>query len=263
MGTPRPQGTFCWCELGTSDSAGAVSFYEQLLGWRTTDRSMGEMGTYTMLHLGDDDLGGLYELKGPMFEGVPPHWLYYVSVDDVDATAAKVTQLGGKIMMPPMDIPDVGRMAMFEDPTGAKFSVFKAGAHCGTTTDPMTPGAFGWIELNTRDTDAAKAFYTSLFGWSARTDEGPMPYTEWTLPECQPFAGMMKMQDQWGHAPPHWLGYVMVDDCDATFAKATQLGATPYCPPMTVENVGRMAVVADPQGATFAFIKLFPLDRKS
>ncbi|MBK8979176.1 MAG: VOC family protein [Planctomycetes bacterium] len=258
MGTPRPTGTFCWSELGTSDATGAIRFYSALFGWRADPHDMGEMGTYTVLQLGDDDLGGLYELSGPMFAGIPPHWMYYVAVEDVDATSTRVPELGGKLVMPPTDVPNVGRMAVIEDPTGAKLSLMQRGGHQGCTLDPMQNGGFGWVELNTRDVPAATAFYTALFGWQSRGDSSDMPYTEWSLPGGPPFGGMMQMNANWGEAPPHWLGYVMVDDCDATFAKATSLGARPYCPPMTVEGVGRLAVIADPQGAVFAFIHLFP-----
>ncbi|MEZ5967082.1 MAG: VOC family protein [Planctomycetota bacterium] len=258
MTESRPLGTFCWSELGTTDVAGARSFYSALFGWSYEDRPMGDSFTYHLVKNGSDELGGVYHLAGPMFEGVPPHWMFYVSVADVDATVARVPALGGKVVMPPMDIPDTGRMAMLEDPTGAKISVYQAKGRGGATGSPMTPGNFGWAELNTRDTSAAKKFYTTLFGWEAKESTGPMAYTEWTLPGCKQFGGMLEMNEGWGDAPPCWLGYVMVDDCDATFAKAASLGATPIVPPMDIDNVGRFSVIADPQGAVFAFIKLLP-----
>jgi predicted enzyme related to lactoylglutathione lyase len=256
MVNPRPIGTFCWCELGTSDVKRAKVFYEKLFGWSYADEDMGDMGTYTKVKLGDDELGGLYELKGPMFEGVPPHWMFHVAVEDVSSTAERAKEIGGSVVMPPMDIPDAGRMAMIEDPTGAKLALWQPGAHCGTTIGPMTTGSFGWVELQTRDAEAAKTFYTRLFGWDAKTDQGSTPYTEWLLPGMPPFAGMIQIDERWGDAPSAWLGYVMVEDCDATFARAKELGASPYLEPKDIENVGRFAVIADPQGAALAFIQL-------
>jgi len=99
-------------------------------------------------------------------------------------------------------------------------------------------------------------FYTQLFGWDAKTDKGDTPYTEWLLPGMPPFGGMMQIDERWGNVPSNWMGYVMVDDCDASFAKAVELGASQCVPPSDIENVGRFAVLSDPQGAMFAVIKL-------
>lgn len=259
MATPRPTGTFCWNELATRDPAAALAFYSALFGWRSTERDMGEAGIYAILSLGGADLGGMYQLAGPRFEGVPSHWLYYVSVSNADASVRRATELGGKVVMPAMDIPDVGRIAMLEDPVGAKFGVSQAGGHPGDTTDPMTSGAFGWVELQTRDCAAAKTFYSGLFGWEAKGDDaGPMAYTEWSLPNGKQFGGMIEMNEHFGDAPPNWMGYVMVDDTDAIVAQATALGARSVVPPTDIENVGRFAVQMDPQGACFAVMKLFP-----
>ncbi len=250
-------GAFCWAELGTTDAKKAKAFYTKLFGWRTDDKDMGEMGTYTLLKLGEHDVGGLYELSGPMFQGVPSHWMHYVSVADVDAVAGKVGKLGGKVVSPPMDIPDVGRMAVLEDAEGAKFSLFKYGLHQGATVDPMAPGAFCWRELHTREPKKAEAFYTKLLGWKAKHGTGPMEYTEWNIagPQ-QPFGGMLRLDPAWGDAPPFWLGYVTVNDADATTKKAQSLGGTVLCPPMDIPGVGRFAVINDPTGASFAVIKL-------
>jgi predicted enzyme related to lactoylglutathione lyase len=259
MTDPRPLRTFCWCELATADAAGAKAFYAALFGWSFADEDMGAMGTYTRILLDGGDLGGLFELTGPMFAGVPPHWMFHVSTPDVDASAATAVDLGGRVVLPPLDVPGAGRMAVIEDPTGAKLALWQAREHLGTTLDPMTPNAFGWVELQTRDVASARAFYRALFGWEAKASAGSMPYTEWQLPGGPPFAGMIQIDERWGDAPSNWLGYVMVDDCDATFAEACQLGATPYVPPQDIEKVGRFAVIADPQGAVFAFIQMLPM----
>jgi|SRR5690606_26112935 len=247
--------TFCWSELGTADARAAKDFYGRVFGWTFADEDMGELGTYTKIRLGEHEIGGLYELSGPMFEGVPPHWTYYVSTEDVDATASRAAELGAEIDMPPMDVHDAGRMAAITDPTGAKLALFQPRGHRGTTADPFAPGAFGWVELQTRDPARAKAFYTDLFGWHAKDDPSGH-YTEWHLPGAQPFGGLIAMDERWGDAPPAWLGYVMVEDCDATFARVTDAGGRGLVGPHDIEHVGRFAVVADPQGAVLAFIRL-------
>lgn len=105
----------------TTDAAAAKEFYAQLFGWEMDDRPMPGM-TYTVVKVGNQEVGGLMKMP-PDMEGVPPHWGVYVTVDDVDAAVQQVEELGGQVCMPPMDIPDVGRMALIQDPQGARLSV--------------------------------------------------------------------------------------------------------------------------------------------
>ncbi len=120
----------------------------------------------------------------------------------------------------------------------------------------MKPGTFGWSELATRDTKRAKAFYTELFNWRAKTSEqSPMPYTEFEA-AGQEIGGMMEMTPQYGDAPPHWLPYVTVADCDATSSKVTRNGGRLLVPPKDIPKVGRFAVFMDPTGAALAVIQL-------
>jgi predicted enzyme related to lactoylglutathione lyase len=113
-------GAFSWNELLTTDAAGAKEFYGKLFGWSMEDMPMGDF-TYTMLKAGDLQVGGLMPIPKNA-EGMPPAWGAYVTVDDVDATASKAEQLGGKILMPPRDIPNVGRFTVLQDPQGAVIS---------------------------------------------------------------------------------------------------------------------------------------------
>jgi hypothetical protein len=247
-------GQFTWNELGTRDVATAKSFYSKLLGWRLTDEDMGEMGTYTLIWIGEQHIGGMYELKGPQFEGVPPNWMGYVAVEDTDASAAKTTELGGKVYMPPMDIPDVGRMAVVADPAGATLAIFAEPEGKCSAPPPPVHGTFAWNELATRDPDGAKAFYSGLFGWSAESkDVGACIYTMFGK-EFGPCAGMMPMEgEQWGDTPPHWMTYVRVDDCDAVAKQAGELGAQVCVPPTDIPT-GRFSVITDPAGAVFSII---------
>ena len=120
-----PAGTFCWNELVTRDVGAAKTFYTQLFGWTVVDEPMGPM-QYSMLQSGGKNVGGMMAMPkeaGP----APSHWMAYVSVADCDAMAEKATALGGKVIVPPMDVPGVGRFSLLQDPTGAVISVIRLG----------------------------------------------------------------------------------------------------------------------------------------
>lgn len=252
----HPAGNFCWFELASSDQNAAKEFYTKLLGWSFVDSPMGEgMGDYTMFNINGKDVGGLYQLGGPM-QGVPPHWAIYVCVDSADQAAAKAAELGGEILNPPMDVFTYGRMAAIKDPTGAAFCVWEPKEHNGADLAGET-GSACWGELSTRDVAAAKAFYTALFGWELKESQ-MMEYTE-LINGGRPIGGMMPMPAQMGEGvPPHWLTYFTVGDCDATAEQATALGGRVLFPPTDIPNTGRFSVIQDPQGATFAVITLLP-----
>ncbi|MDH3890092.1 MAG: VOC family protein [candidate division Zixibacteria bacterium] len=115
-------GMFCWNELMTRDTEGASKFYSELLGWSPTDSGMPGM-KYTLMKVGDKDAGGMMTMPPEVPEQVPAHWMSYVTVDDVDAAAAKAPELGGQVMHGPADIPGVGRFCVVQDPGGATFGM--------------------------------------------------------------------------------------------------------------------------------------------
>jgi predicted enzyme related to lactoylglutathione lyase len=247
-------GSFCWAELATTDGPGAKKFYSELFGWTTHDSPIGPDMVYTMLKLDGKDVGALYQ-KGEMMKDVPTHWASYISVGSADEIAAKAKSLGGTVMKEPFDVMDVGRMAVIIDPTGAAFCIWQPGKHTGFGTKGEA-NSVSWNELLTTDTARASDFYTKLFGWVDKT-HGPMQYTEFMNGDTHA-GGMMQIQPHMGPVPPHWGIYFAVDDCDATFQKATSLGAHAFVPPMTIEKVGRFSTMSDPQGAVFSIIKLTP-----
>ncbi len=114
-------GMFSWFELLTSDVKGAKKFYKSLFGWKIADVKMPGM-KYTAISVGEEQVAGMMSLP-PNAKKMPPIWGAYVTVDDVDATAEKAVKLGGKILVPPQDIPGVGRFCVFQDPQGAMLSV--------------------------------------------------------------------------------------------------------------------------------------------
>ncbi len=117
-----PHGFFHWNELATRDVEGAKKFFAETVGWSFTGMEM-DNGTYWVAVDGDKPIGGIMGMDGPQFEGVPPHWLSYLSVDDVDARIAKTTANGGEVVMPAFDVPNVGRIAVIKDPTGAALGI--------------------------------------------------------------------------------------------------------------------------------------------
>jgi uncharacterized protein len=122
-----PHGTICWAELASKDVETAKKFYTQLLGWKLTESQAAGMN-YTEIVVGDKHIGGMYQITEECGGGdMPSHWMSYVAVDDVDASAKLTEELGGKVCVPPMDIPNVGRFCVINDPTGAAISLIKLG----------------------------------------------------------------------------------------------------------------------------------------
>ncbi len=144
-------GTFCWVELGTTDGEAAKKFYTQLFDWDVDDHDMGPSGIYTILKQNGKDVGALYKMPEEMTaNGVPPHWMSYISVANADEAAAKAKTLGASVMKEPFDVFTMGRMAVIQDPTGAVFALWQPGTHPGAGV-VNTPNSLCWNELATKD----------------------------------------------------------------------------------------------------------------
>jgi predicted enzyme related to lactoylglutathione lyase len=250
-------GAFSWPELATSDQQAGVAFYRSLFGWDIKEAPLGGGETYSMFTMRGREVAAAYTMRADERQmGIPPHWNAYVTVDDVDATAERAPVLGGKVIAPPFDVMDAGRMAVIQDPTGAYFQIWQPKRSIGARV-LNEDGALCWTELSTRDPKTAGAFYTQLLGWSAKVGgEGVNAYTEFTPAGGQyPVAGMIDIAafgDRGKHVPPNWMPYFQVPDVDARATKAASLGANVGVPPTDIQNVGRFACIADPQGAVFA-----------
>jgi len=249
--TSYEPGTPSWVDLASPDLAASAAFYASLFGWEAHDQGP-EAGHYHMFEKDGVPVAG----AGPiMMDGQPPSWTTYVSVTDADTTIAKIKAAGGTVFVEPMDVLDVGRMAVFADPTGAAAAIWKPRQHIGAGL-VNEPGALVWNELSTRDVPAAKAFYREVFGWEAATSAATgMEYTEWKL-HGEVVGGMMAMPAEVpAEVPAYWLTYFGTADCDATVAQATGDGATLVVGPIDIP-IGRFAVLSDPTGAMFAVIAL-------
>jgi uncharacterized protein len=245
------QGTPSWVELVTPDQGAAREFYAGLFGWNYNDTDMGDMGHYYVATMDGDEIGGVSP-QMPGMEGHPAYWGVYLAVDDVDAATAKVESAGGKIDAGPFDVMDNGRMSAIQDPTGARVGLWQAKKTIGTqrANEPGTPT---WNECVTGDPKAAAAFYAAVLGMGSEDqDMGEAgTYTLLTNVEGRQIGGCMDLAMLPDGTPPHWNVYFNVDDVDASVAKSEELGAKTLAPAMDVPGVGRMAMLADPQGATY------------
>lgn len=249
--TSHPPGAPCWVDLGSPDPAASANFYSALFGWKIEDLGP-DAGGYRMCSLRGKHVAGIGTQQQ---EGIPPYWTTYVAVSDADATTAAVRQAGGQVFMEPMDVMEHGRMAVFADSTGAPISAWQAKQHIGSGVT-NEPGAMCWNELNTREPDKAKEFYSTVFGWQAVTQQlGSMTYTEWKHGD-RTIGGMIVMDERWpAEVPSHWLVYFAVDDTDATAAHITERGGSVIVSPTDIPP-GRFAVARDPHGAVFSIIKI-------
>ena len=248
-------GVPSWIDLATTDLESARDFYSNLFGWTTQITPQPEAQGYTLFLKDGKQAAGVGTAMTP---DQPPSWTMYVATDDAQAVSARVEGAGGKILMPPMDVFDFGRMAVFMDTSGAAFAVWQAGKHPGGEVF-NEPNAYTWSELNTRDPGAGKEFYGHVFGWTATDRQsGRFNVTTFKL-NGTPVAGMIEMSgDIWpADLPDHWMNYVAVTDTDATVAKVKQLGGDVSLAPMDIEP-GRFAIITDPQGAFLSVITRDP-----
>jgi len=245
-------GTPSWVDLGTPDLAASVGFYSGLFGWQSED--MGEaMGHYTMMNQGGQPVAAISPLMSPQ---QPTAWSTYISTASAEEIAKKVADAGGQVIAPPMKVADSGTMAFFMDPTGAAFGVWQPDQFTGAGM-VNKPNSLSWNELSTRDLPAAKAFYTKVFPWTAHVNAMPdgSEYVEWQIAGKSVGGGMAMNPQIPAQVPPNWLVYFAVANADNTVSRAQELGAKLMMPAMDIPQ-GRMAVMTDPQGATFAVIQL-------
>ena len=237
-------GTPMWVDIGT-DVEAAKAFYGPLLGWEAHSAGPAEeTGGYGFFMKDGKMVAGF----GPQQNPGPPFWATYVGAADADLVAKQVEASGGTVVVAPMDVMTAGRMAVFQDPQGAFISVWQPGDHKGAQL-VNEPGTYCWSELNTTDLEAAKGFYSSVFGWEMG---GSPEYVEFKV-AGNSVGGMMTLPAP--GIPSHWLVYFAVDDIDASVAKAQELGANVVVPKMD-SPAGPFSVLTDPQGATFAIIRL-------
>jgi predicted enzyme related to lactoylglutathione lyase len=206
-----------------------------------------------MARIRDQDAAGIGPKQSP---DAPTTWTIYIGTDDIDGLADRVTANGGTVAAPPFDVGDQGRMAVFQDPTGAVISGWQGARMRSFAVNQ--PNAFGWAELNARGLDQAIPFYESLFGWTHSTSEAEgdsPPYTQFEA-DGGAVAGAMEMNPGIdASVPSYWMPYFSVADVDRAFQQALQAGGAEMVAPQHYPG-GRFAIVKDPQGALFGLMTI-------
>ena len=249
-------GMFTWTDLGLPDDGAGTDFYTKLFGWDSAEESAGEHGTYTMLSKSGKSVGGLYkQAPEQQSAGIPPMWLSYVLVDDVDGATARVGDLGGTVITGPMDVMSAGRMSVIQDPTGGVVALWEA-------RGPL--GCRGLQRARGNDVERARNEGRSVRPsvllraprmadrgtgdagrYAVQHDHERRPPERRNAPDGRELARGI---------PSHWMVYFSVDDVDASAARVSELGGSISVPPTDI-SVGRFAVVGDPQGGTFTIFK--------
>lgn len=250
----NPEGTPIWYELLTSDAKASTAFYEAVVGWKVQPPVPGASPHYQMIDAPNAHIGGLMQLTDEMrANGAHPTWLFYVGVDDVDATVEKVVAAGGKILMNAFDIPNVGRVAMIADPQGNPLYVMRGGMDMASTVFERTGmGKCNWNELATPDPEAGNAFYAKVFGWKypekmAIPGLGDYVFVDVAGSGTRIGATMKQAPG----AKPGWLFYFRVPDLRASVAAITKGGGKVLHGPMPVPGGDQVIVAVDPEGAPF------------
>ncbi|MCX6924933.1 MAG: SRPBCC domain-containing protein [Verrucomicrobia bacterium] len=241
-----PVGEFSWNELLTSDEAGAAKFYTQVFGWQTADFPGGGM-KYTLFKKGGKEVAGL--MRRPM-EEMPAHWLGYISVADVDATAKKVGEAGGQVMMPPFDVPTVGRIAVIHDPQGVAVGIFQPLAKAVNHVQNQVV----WCDIPVKVLDRAIRFYSAVLGASIKKEQfGDMTFA--TLPhEHGGVSGCLSPAGE--DSEPSSRGALLYFNCegrlDEAVAAVAPNGGKVVQPKHQIGPYGFRAVVLDSEGNRIA-----------
>ena len=222
----NPHGTPIWYELVTKDADAATAFYDDVIGWTIEARPAGPMDYRMIVTADGSNVGGVAGL-GPDTPpaAAKPGWRCYIGVDDVDATARSVTGAGGSIVIPPFDLPGVGRMALAADPQGIAFFIMRgASPEDSTAFDRKGMGKCNWNELATSDQAAANAFYATVFGWTypdKMTMPGDMGDYIFVDVAGQQIGATMKARAD--GPPPNWQFYFRAPDIVDAAAKVARL----------------------------------------
>lgn len=253
---PNPQGTPIWYELLTPDHDASKAFYDDVIGWSVGGKPAGPMD-YRMIATSDGAMvGGVMQLTDEMTKGgARPTWLFYIGVDDVDTTHAKILAAGGSSLMAPFDIPEAGRAAFVTDPQGIPFYIMRGSSDQNSTAfDRMGMGKCNWNELATPDQAGANKFYADMFGWTY-PDKMPMgemgDYVFISVAGTPIGAIMQRPKDS---PPANWRFYFRSPDIDAAAATVKQRGGTVLTGPMEVPGGDRIIVINDPEGVTVGVV---------
>ncbi|GHH04705.1 VOC family protein [Streptomyces rubradiris] len=248
----QPEGTPCWADAMFSDVEGAKRFYGDVLGW-TFGESSSEYGNYTQAYADGKAVAAVVPPM-PGQEG-QSQWCLYLASPDAAATARRIGECGGEVLLEPMRVGDFGTMCLAREPSGAVFGVWQAGTHEGFEAT-ATPGAYCWAEVFTREPEQADAFLASVFPYRMKEiEDDAVDFRMFGIGE-DTVLGRMRMTEDFPPEVPSYINvYFAVDDCDAAVARAVELGGILRFGPMS-SPFGRFAALSDPQGADFSVIDI-------
>ena len=248
-------GTPCWADVMVGDLPRARDFYGALFGWSFEDLPPAA-GGYVMARKDGHVVAGLME-RNPDDPGQRDVWTVYLATDDVDATVEAARGAGSVFFLGPMDVLDVGRIAVGADPAGAAYGLWQARSHTGSDL-VGEPGSLCWAESMSRDYTASQRFYSDVLGFRLEEiGENGFNYSVATLASGgAPVAGIGAIPAEApADVPSHWMAYFAVADADAAADRVTSLGGTVVQSPFDTPY-GRMAVVAGAQGETFSVLQM-------
>ncbi|MFF3499979.1 VOC family protein [Streptomyces sp. NPDC003247] len=244
-------GTPCWVSLMVHGLTTTEEFYGRLFGWEFRPGPQ-QLGPYVRALLDGREVAGIGQL--PPDRRLPIAWTPYLASDDVDRTAETVRLCGGTIGVGPLDAAEAGRMAIGSDSSGAVFGIWQAAAHLGTNISGV-PGTPAWNELLTFESVSVAKFYETVFGYEReRAVSGDSDYVTLRV-AGRPVAGIRGLgrtlpRDR----GPHWLTYFEVADVEEALGLLSDLGGRVLAPARDTAH-GRVATVADPEGARFALVR--------
>ncbi|MFF3325144.1 VOC family protein [Streptomyces sp. NPDC002889] len=248
----EPEGTPCWADAMFSDVEGAKNFYGDVLGW-TFGEASSEFGNYTQAYSEGKAVAAVVPPM-PGQEGQSA-WCLYLASPDAAATARKIRDNGGEVLMEPIQVGDFGSMTLGRDPSGVVFGVWQAGTHEGFEKK-AEPGAYCWAEVFTREPEKSDAFFPAVFPYTVqKLEDDSVDFKLFNI-GGEPVLGRMRMTEEFPpEVPPYMNVYFTVEDCDAAVAKATERGGVLRFGPMDTP-FGRFAALSDPQGASFSVIDI-------
>jgi uncharacterized protein len=246
-----PVGAPCWIDLTSSDTARSRDFYCNLFGW-TAEEPAPEFGGYFNFQKHGGRIAGCMSTRDGA--NTPDAWSVYLTTDDARKTVAAAAASGAQVHVPPMDVADLGTMAVIGDPGGAGIGLWQPGAHKGFAVTAEA-GAPSWFELYTRDYGTAVDFYRNVFRWTTEVASDTPEFRYTTLKHGdEMLAGIMDASGFLPEGvPAHWMVYFGVEDTDAAVARVVELGGS-IVQPAEDTPYGRLAEAADPTGARFKLI---------
>ncbi|MFF7778887.1 VOC family protein [Streptomyces tanashiensis] len=249
--TPRSPGTPCWVSLMVHGLDATQEFYHALFGWEFVPGPQ-QLGPYVRALLGGKEVAGIGRL--PPDRHLRIAWTPYLATEDADETAESIRCCGGTVAVGPLDAGEAGRLAICSDPAGAVFGVWQAEAHHGTVI-AGPPGTPVWNELLTYETSSIGKFYRTVFGYEVE----PVVSADHDYATLHVAGAAVASLHGVGNAlprdrGPHWMTYFEVADTDAAAGLVQELGGRVLRPPRE-GTAGRLALVADPEGAVFTLVR--------